>query len=239
MILLTVISQTMQKIRPTVVALAQTKRLTSNLFKYFHENHMKANAKKCHLLVTTNSAVSANIEEFVINNSNEEKLLGIKIDTKLSFENHVSSLCKKASQKLHALARIVNYMDLSKRKFLMKASAISQFHYCPLIGMFHSRELNNRINKIRERALRLVYQDNSLPFAEPLEKDNSVTIHQRNLQVLATEIFKLKNGLAPEIMKEVFEIQNPTYNFAPSLHYFLGGLPKDLRRRCIFWGFPC
>ena len=193
---------------------------TNNLFKWFHENHMKANADKCHLLVTTKSAVSANIGEFVINNSNEEKLLGIKIDTKLSFENHVSSLCKKASQKLHALARIVNYMDLSKRKSLMKAFVTSQFNYCPLIWMFHSRELNNRINRIHERALRLVYQDNSLSFAELLEKDNSVTIHQRNLQVLATEIFKLKNGLAPEIMKEVFEIQNPAYNFRSEATHF-------------------
>ena len=71
---------------------------------------MNTNADKCHLLVTNKSAVSANIEDFVI-----------KIDTKLSFENIVSSLCKKASQKLHALAKIVNYMDLSKRKSLMKA----------------------------------------------------------------------------------------------------------------------
>ena len=79
--------------------------------------------------------------------------------------------------------------------------------------MFHSRKLNNHINRIHEQALRLVYQDNSLSFAELLEKDNSFTIHQRNLQVLATEIFKLENGLAPGIMKEVFEIQNPAYNF--------------------------
>ena len=135
----------------------------------------ESNADKCHLLVTTKSAVSANIGEFVINNSNEEKLLGIKIDTKLSFENHVSSLCKKASQKLHALTRIANYVDLRKRKCLMKALITSQFNYYPLILMLHSRELNN-----------------SLSFAELFEKDNSVTIHQRNLQVLATEIFKLK-----------------------------------------------
>ena len=46
---------------------------TNNLFKWFHENHMKGNTDKCHLLVTTNSAVSASIEEFAINNSNEEK----------------------------------------------------------------------------------------------------------------------------------------------------------------------
>ena len=134
----------------------------------------ESNADKCHLLVTTKSAVSANIGEFVINNSNEEKLSGIKIDTKLSFENHVSSLCKKASQKLHALTRIANYMDLRKRKCLMKAFVTSQFNYCPLIWMFHSRELNNRITRIHERALRLVYQDNSLSFAELLEKDNYI-----------------------------------------------------------------
>ena len=69
---------------------------------------MKTNADKCHLLLTTKSAVSVNIGEFVINNSNEKKLLGIKIDTKLSFENHVSSLRKKASQKLQTIWTSVN-----------------------------------------------------------------------------------------------------------------------------------
>ena len=86
---------------------------------------MKVNADKYRLLVTIKDAVSAKIEEFVINNSNDEKLLVIKIDTKLSFENYVSSLCKKAGQKLRALATIVNYMDLSKRKCLMKAFVTS------------------------------------------------------------------------------------------------------------------
>ena len=70
---------------------------TNNLFKWLHENHMKANADKYHLLVTSKSATSANIEEFVISNSNEEKRFGIKISKKLSFENHVSSSCKNAS----------------------------------------------------------------------------------------------------------------------------------------------
>ena len=59
-----------------------------------------------------------------------------------------------------------------------------------------------------------------MSFAELLEKDNSVTIHQRNLQVLATEIFKSKNGLAPEIMKEVFEMPNPAYNFRSEATHF-------------------
>ena len=78
--------------------------------------------------------------------------------------------------------------------------------------MFHSRQLNNQINKIHERALRQVYKDNKLTFNDLVKLDNSVAIHQRKLQILATEIFKVKINLAPEIMTEVFEIKEPYYN---------------------------
>ena len=103
------------------------------------KNHMKANADKCHLLVTRDTDVTAKIGQLDVKNSREEKLLGVKIDSKLSFENHVSSLCKKASQKLHALRRIVHFMDLAKRKSLMKAFITTQLNYCLLIWMFHGR----------------------------------------------------------------------------------------------------
>ena len=82
---------------------------------------MKAKADKCHLLVTRDTDVTVKIGKWDVKNSREEKLLGIKIDTKLSYKNHVSSLCRKTSQKLHALARLVNVMDLTKPKSLMKA----------------------------------------------------------------------------------------------------------------------
>ena len=73
-------------------------------------------------------------------------------------------------------------MDVAKRKGLMKAFITSQFNYCPLIWMFHSRQQSNRINKIHEKALRLLYKDNKLTLNDLLELDNSVTIHQRILQ---------------------------------------------------------
>ena len=72
----------------------------------------------------------------------------------------------------------------------MKSFVTSQFSYCPLIWMFHSRRLNNKINSIHERALKITYQDNTSTFQELLNKDNSVSIHHRNLQFLATEMFK-------------------------------------------------
>ena len=111
---------------------------------------------------------------------------------------------------MYALARIAHYMDFEKRRSLMKAFIISQFNYCPLIWMCHNKALNNRINRIHERPLRLAYQNKNFSFSELLELDNSVTIHQRNLQVLETEIFKAKNNLSSETMKQVFDFQEPS-----------------------------
>ena len=70
--------------------------------------------------------------------------------------------------------------------------------------MFHSRKLNSRVNKLNERALRIVYQDYASSFTELLEKDNSTTINKRNIQLLATELFEVKNGLLPPFRKKFF-----------------------------------
>ena len=83
----------------------------------------------------------------------------------------------------------------------MKSFITSQFGYCPLVWMFHSRGLNKRINKIHKKALRLVYNDSQLTFSELLDKDNSVTIRERNLRALATEVCKSINGLSSVIMR--------------------------------------
>ena len=95
----------------------------------------------------------------------------------------------------------------------MKAFITSQFSYCPLVWMFHSRTLNNRINKIHERALRLAYKNETfLSFGDLLKRDRSVSIHQKNLQILATEICKTKNDLGPKIMKDTSHFIQKPYN---------------------------
>ena len=79
--------------------------------------------------------------------------------------------------------------------------------------MSHSGTMNNRINKIHEKTLRLVYKDEkNLSLDDLLKKDKSVSIHQRNLQILATEIYKAKNDLGPEIMKDIFHSVQKPYN---------------------------
>ena len=186
---------------------------TETLIKWFNNNYLKLNADKCHLLISNhNTDIHIKVGEEVIECSNSVKLLGVTIDNNLNFKDQVSNLCKKASQKLHALARISKFMCEDKLRMLMKAFIESQFGYCPLTWMFHSRTLNNRINKLHERALRLVYKDTQLTFEELLHKDNSFSIHHRNLQKLAIEMYKVQNNLSPTLMKNIFPDRKIPYN---------------------------
>ena len=73
--------------------------------------------------------------------------------------------------------------------------------------MFHSRTLNNRINKIHERAFHIIYNDSKLTYDELLHKDNSFTIHERNIQALAIEMYKIMNNTSPVIMKQVIPLK--------------------------------
>ena len=109
-------------------------------------------------------------------------LLGVHIDRALSFDEHVSNLCKKAGRKLSVLARLSSYMTLTQRRVLMKSFIEAQFGYCPLVWMFHGRVLNRKINHLHERSLRIVYKDSISSFHELLQKDHSFTIHLKNIQ---------------------------------------------------------
>ena len=114
---------------------------------------MKPNTVKRLLLLSGNSRTTATIENNYIELEDEQVLLCI------TFENHVNSICKKASQKLNALEIIASYMNIQKlRRTSMKSFVTSQFGCCPLIWMFHSGHLNYKINSIHERALRVIYQ---------------------------------------------------------------------------------
>ena len=91
-------------------------------------------------------------------------------------------------------------MPQKKLRITMKACVSSQFAYCPLIWIFHSRQIN-----LMRGHLRIVYKEHFSSFEEPLSKDKSVPVHQRNLQILATEMHKILNGLSSDIMQDIFE----------------------------------
>ena len=140
---------------------------------------MKADNGKSHLLLSGTEITHVNFDGSIIKSSQREILLGINLDSELKFDYHANFMCKKAGQKLYALAQIAPLMKLKQRRNTMKAFVESQFGCCPL-WMFHSRELNNEINRIDERSLRMTCKDQSSIFQELLVKGNSVSVHHRN-----------------------------------------------------------
>ena len=176
---------------------------TTLILNWFRVNEIKSNDDKSHLIVCNQDHVS------VILGNETFELLGINIDKNLNFNGHITNLCKKAIQKLHALARISKYLNEDKLKILRKTFVQSQFNYCPLVWMFHNRTLNNKINKLHEKALRIVYGNDNSSFQKLLNRDNSITIHHRNLQRL--EMYKINNHISPLPMQELFAEKINTY----------------------------
>ena len=148
-----------------------------SLFKWFSNNQMKTNKDKYHLL-SNKERVTMKIVETEIKSSNCEKLLGIKIDNNLTFNEHLNHIIDKASHKTNALSRVAPYMNESKKRILMNSFFWSQFSYCPLVWMFHSRALNNKINRLHERCLRIVYNDKKSTYENLLVRNISVSSYK-------------------------------------------------------------
>ena len=103
---------------------------------------------------------------------------GFKIDKKLTFDDHIFDICKKEDRKVSALPRVTPHIGIAKKRILMNAVfyfATSQFTYYPLVSLCHSRTNNNKINRLQERYLRIVYNDKQSSVNELLEKDGSVS----------------------------------------------------------------
>ena len=95
--------------RDTQTVISELKSISSRLFQWFQYNHLKANPRKCHLLLSFKTLTNVSIGDASIKTNTTETLLGILIDSELSFDQHISSICSKARKKLHALGRIATF----------------------------------------------------------------------------------------------------------------------------------
>ena len=130
--------------------------------EWFQNNSMKLNEDKCHLLVGgyKHEMICEKIGDAKVWEPDKQEQVVVHIDRTLSFDDHVSNLCKKTGRKLSVLASLSSYMTLTQRRVLMKSFSEAQFGYCPLVWIFHGRALNRKINHLHERSLRIVYKEN-------------------------------------------------------------------------------
>ena len=202
---------------------------SNGLFEWLKNNLLKSNADKCHLLVSTNDRVSMNADGFKIDKSDAENYL--KFDKKLTFDDHISDICKKAGRKMSALDRVTPYMGIAKKRILMNPVFFLQFSYGLLVWMCHSCKNNNKISRLHERCLQIVYNDKQFSFNELLEKDGSVSIHMMNIQILATEMYKLIKNLSLPIMNRVFKLNSDSRYNMRQIWQFSRSLVKSVHHR--------
>ena len=129
----------------------------------------------------------------------------------MKFDEHISNICLKANRKLSALSRLSRFISLEKRHTLFKAFIESQFKYCPRVWAFHGRQTNHKINRLHERALRIVYNDYGSSFQDLLSKYNLFTVHHQNLQYLAIEIYKTLNNLPGGTFEGISTLRTDSY----------------------------
>ena len=130
-------------------------------------------------------------------------------------------ICLKANRKLSALTRIKKYLDFHKMRVLFKAFFESQFKYCSLTWMFHSRKTSKGINQLHERALRLIYNNYELTFEELLDKDGSFCVHHYNIQTLAIELYKVYNNLSESFFSDLFTRNTNNYNLRTTSDFLI------------------
>ena len=117
-----------------------------------------------------------------------------------------------------------NFMSFQQKRIYLKTFIESQFGYCPLIWMFYSRRVNDKINHLHELSLRIVYKDNYSSYVDLLAKDKSFTIHQRNVRSFTIELFKVKRNLSNVIMCNILKTRTLTYNLRSQ---------SDFMRDCV------
>ena len=165
---------------------------------------MSANASKFNAILLKSGQIS---EDFLlsVDGSNvpmvpSAKLLGVTIDDKLNFDEHVVNICKKASGQINAIARIAKFLNTRTLRMLYNSFINSNFLYCP--NIWHFGLLGNfwKIEKANKRSLRVTLNDYTSSYPELLNKAQSNCIYIQNLHIILIECYKYINGFNPNIL---------------------------------------
>ena len=131
----------------------------SILSNWFYDNYMVLNPGKYHFMlfgIKENEQFDLICSDITLKHSSQENILGVTIDNKLSFDEHIIISAKQLTKKLNALSRMNHYMKQNQKEILLSSFIISHFSYWSLIWMFCSKKSTKKINAFHERSLRII-----------------------------------------------------------------------------------
>ena len=139
-------------------------------------------------------------------------LLGIELDHMLTFNDHITDICKKSARQLAVLKRLGHLLTLQGKVAIFKSFISSNFNYYPLIWQFCSQCNTNKLKKVQERALRFVYNDYISSHADLLKTAGADYLHIKRVKEMAREVFKIVNNIAPTFIENIIALKRSQYS---------------------------
>jgi hypothetical protein len=176
---------------------------------------MQANAPKFQVAFFTRAkdvhVIKVSMNDVVLSSQSHVKLLGVTVDGKLTFDRHVAEICKRAAIQVNGLYRLATYLPKESLMKIYVSFVVPNFLYCPLSWHFCSQSNSKKLEKVQERAFRIILNDLDSSYKGMLEKTKSQSLYINRLRLIMIEIFKSLNGLAPEFVKDLFAPKPQNY----------------------------
>ena len=190
---------------------------TGVALSWLENNEMIANPETFYAILlrknqTNTSGEQININGKMIKSEETVKSLGVTLDYRLDFDPHISNICKKAAAQLNVLKRLKAFIGFKEKQILIQSFVYSNFNYCPLVWYFSSSKSLQKIEKIRERALRFLHNDHTSSYDDLLLKSNKCTMLVARQRILCIEIFKTLKQLNPPFMQNIFRLRSSHYS---------------------------
>ena len=186
-----------------------------NTTQWFQQNGMIANPDKYQALVLGNTGYDFDIkcEEKPIPVSSEIQLLGVTLDNKLKFDSHVASITRKVGGQVNALNRLKNVLPCKTKEALYRAFILPHFDYCSQIWHHCGARNTKKLERVNERALRLVYKDKNNSYDRLLSWIGlHSTLEGRRIQDMLITINSCFQERAPTPIANLFKIKDTKYN---------------------------
>mgnify|MGYP000745461007 FL=1 len=184
-----------------------------NLITWCTDNQMEANASKFQVMIS-NETTSTQVVFDGTNVQSEQsvRLLGVQLDNKFNFSEHISNITKTATRQLNCLKRLGHFLDQNTRLLLYKSFVLSNFNYCPAVWHFCGATNSLKLEKIQLRALRFVYNEYHSDYDSLLKRANLPTLELGRLRHIATEVFKAFHRLNPAYICDMFNLHSHGYS---------------------------
>ena len=144
-------------------------------------------------------------ENTVIPNTTEVEMLGVILDEKLKFDQHVAKVCRKVTQNIAVLRRIRNMLPFELRKAIYNSFIIPHYNYCAETWHFCSKSSLNKLEKVNERAIRFVFKDKNTPYCDLLKQLGRATLAEERAHEILGTIFRILHGSCPVSIRDLIQ----------------------------------